>query len=137
MKCLCAWPYLFNYSISFVSFSDGAQLLDTTTTAFINGVFDANDIRASSLTLLMSHKSMTLQQSMTFKCDVGFVSRLNKIKNVQREIVISKSGIIVTTYIQVNPPYELYNSPVPVSVYILLVNLLYLYLTQVGIELTI
>ena len=61
----------------------------------------------------------------------------NKIKNIQREIVLSKSGIIVTTYIQVNPPYELYNSPVPVSVYILLVNLLYLYLTQVGIELTI
>ena len=77
------------------SVSDGAQLTDTTTAAFINGAFDTNDIHAASLTMLISEQYFEGKESLSLTCKVGFLSKLNDLENIRRELIISKEGRVV------------------------------------------
>ena len=73
-------------------FPDGVRLKKTENGAnvFISGVYNPDDIHATSLTLLMGYD--VIKTDMTYTCTIAFTDGEDKIQVVKRDLNITRAG---------------------------------------------
>ena len=78
---------------------DGAKLEDGNgaSKVYLNGVYDANDIHGSSITLLMPDTAFV--SDMVYICTISFKGKRPGIETISKDLPVStKGGVIMPSY---------------------------------------